>query len=77
MDIDGTYRSGGCGFWVVLHGPGPAVDHAAYRNFGVQYSPITISGTYSIATTPGFYGCNIVWHGPGSAPDRIWLQKLA
>ncbi len=77
VDINGTYRSGGCGPWVVLHGPGPALDMAAWRNFGVQYSKITIAGSYTIATTPGFYGCNIVWHGPGSAADQIWLEKQA
>ena len=75
--INGDHRVGGCGPFVVLHGPGSAPDYAAWRNFGVQYSKITISGSYTIATTPGYEDCNIVWHGPGSAPDQIWLQKQA
>lgn len=75
LSINGKYRPAGCSSSVLLHGPGPALDQAGSRNGDMQWDPMTIPGTYRVAGNAGWDPCGaVVWHGPGSAPDQIWLR---
>ena len=70
VSISGTYRTTTWSAWVVLHGPGFAVDQrlTALGN-ALSFSPLTIEGTYVVGGNHRV----LVWHGPGTAPDQVWL----
>ncbi len=57
----------------ILYAPGPASDPIVGRPLGGgligKLDSTVITGTYRT----GSYGASIVFHGPGTAPDGLWI----
>jgi hypothetical protein len=76
ITLNASYRTASCGLYVVLHGPGSVPDWTLTQGSTLEpkLTPLSIAGSYRVAGSRETQFCTTVWHGPGSAPDQVWLQ---
>lgn len=79
ITINGSYELHEFGIALLMYAPGPATDRAlTHANELGTLSVLdgTINGTYRMDTpVHGSFWPMIVFHGPGTAPDSIWILE--
>lgn len=74
LSINGTYEVHPWGSSVLLYAPGPATDRVittVHEDGTMDVADLTINGNYRVAGSS--YSDLMFFHGPGTAPDSIWV----
>lgn len=77
LTIDGTYEPYMLGVLSpLLYAPGPATDRFVTSITPESVMTVvdgTINGTYRVGRAPHFQSMALLFHGPGTAPDSLWV----
>lgn len=73
VTVNGAYEGHPGAGGILLYGPGAAPDQFVYDfdESGLITAGGSINGTYRVGSSP--YFSVFVFHGPGTAPDSIWV----